>query len=273
MFNPGKIIWSADVSLSELSAVVNSGVLPEGLIIKLDQQWIIANLIVAPLRSGKKAKDLTLDDLAIMLDSYHLIGAIQDKYRIFLDWKMSEIPTKVEGITKEFGYLTPLFMLNCMAGITSTGLWKHEDKQKIDGLKRFADSCHTLGIHPTAVTVLTSKTGETCQGEFGKEAQEQVKYYAGLLSKAGFTDLVCSPQEAEFIRSHSEFGGLHLNCPGIRLPDTNHRDQSRVMTPVKALEFVNRLVIGSNITDGTNPDIIERVRANIQRLKDHIEGG
>ena len=47
-----------------------------------------------------------------------------------------------------------------MASSASGGLLTaetEEDKQKLEGLKLFADVCHSFDVRPCAVTVLTSK--------------------------------------------------------------------------------------------------------------------
>ena|GEM_PF-1220920 len=274
------IIWSADVTPAELQAVISAGVLPTTVGIKLDQQFF-ASALSSPLKSKdgqpKKPSELTPSDLGDLLYFYRLIGAIQEAgYPIFLDWKMSEIPSKAVGITQELGFFLPS-MLNCMAGsLYTTGIYETNDPKQIDGLRQYADACRDLGIDPCAVTVLTSKDDTKNTGvvfrEFRRRAAEQVLFYAKLLVKAGFTDMVCSAQEAMIIRKHPELDQLRLNCPGIRLPDTDVRDQKRTMTPAKALRLgVNRLVIGSNLTDGPEPDIVERVSKNWQRLVAHIE--
>jgi hypothetical protein len=139
IFDPKRIIWSADVSMAELAAVVRSGVLPPGTVIKLDQKFLIEWGLLAPLEN-KRPAELTIEDMQSLLEFYHVIGLIQEReYRIFVDWKLSEIPTKVEQVATLFGRLNP-FMLNCMAGIYSTGIWEDPNPQRVDGLKRFAEA-------------------------------------------------------------------------------------------------------------------------------------
>ena len=269
-FKPEYLIWSADISPEKLRLVIDANVLPEGMFIKLDQQFFL-NALAAPLEGS----ELTLNDIAPIFDLHDLIGAIRSAgLRLFIDWKISEIPTKTEGIVRALTCLKP-DMVNCMAGsLYTTGLQEHSDPQKVDGLTRFAKVCIENGIFPCGVTVLTSKDAGIASEEFSRQVSEQVLFYAKLMMKAGFTDLVCSAREATVIRQYPELNGLELNCPGIRLPDTEARDQNRTMTPREAFRSgVNRLVIGSNLTDGDEPDIVQRVKRNLERLITHIEGG
>jgi orotidine-5'-phosphate decarboxylase len=66
---------------------------------------------------------------------------------VFDDAKIIEIPSKTEGIAKKHLAHQP-WMLNCMAGVQSSAILAHEDPEKIDGLKRFADACHAAGTKP-----------------------------------------------------------------------------------------------------------------------------
>jgi orotidine-5'-phosphate decarboxylase len=261
--NPSRITWSADVSLENLVAVVRSGVLPRGVCIKLDQVFFLKTFL---------SKDFVKIKLLYeVIDELHAAG-----YSLFVDWKATEIPSKVEQIATEFGnFIAEGDMLNCMAGIFSSGVWSDPNPQKVDGLKRFAAACSKVGVRSCAVTVLTSKTNDKNTGavfrEFRRTAPEQVRFYANLLLEAKFTDIVCAAPDAISLLKDPRFRALRFNCPGIRIPGTDLRDQSRVMSPKKALELGLSLVIGSNLTDGKEPDIVERVAKNWQRLVSHVE--
>ncbi|MDR2063314.1 MAG: orotidine 5'-phosphate decarboxylase [Candidatus Nomurabacteria bacterium] len=247
---PNKIIWSADLPLDDLCRVLKSGVLPAGIIIKLDR--------------------LFFEQFGI-----HTINVVESLgYQVFADAKIVEIPEKVAQIARHYGQYQP-FMLDCMAGICSNGVFAGSDHKQLDGLKRFASTCLENSVNPCGVTVLTSKTNAKNRGmvfqEFRRSADKQVLFYVSLLSRAGFTDVVCAPKEATVIRKHREFDHLNLNTPGVRLPETDVRDQARVMTPSKAFgSGADRLIIGSNLTDGAEQDIVERVHRNWQRLVAHF---
>jgi len=278
-----KIIWSADLPWTDLLKVIDAKILPPEVMIKLDQAFFTAAL-ASPLKSGKPLNQLSLTDFSSLYLIYKLIGKIHELgHPIFIDWKMSEIPSKTDIIGSDLSGFLPS-MLNCMAGsLYTTGLFESQDVNKMDGLKRYAETCKYHDIAPCAVTVLTSKDDSPNTGvvfhEFRRRAPQQVLFYARLLVQAGFTDMVCSPQEADLIRENPYFDSLNLNCPGIRLPGSDTRDQKRIMTPRRALELgINRLVIGSDITGDKKqqqevPDPVERIAANWQRLNTHLEGG
>lgn len=174
--------------------------------------------------------------------------------RVFLDGKYIEIPTKLAKLARLIRLRrTKLpYMVNCMAGGVSTGIWESEDPDEIDGLKRFADALKSLGIKACAVTVLTTKSDKVVAREFnGRTREQQVIVYAEMLLAAGFTDLVCSPKEAAAIRADSRFDGLRLWCPGIRPVGADVQDQVNADSPEGALAAgVDVLVIGRPISNG-----------------------
>lgn len=235
------VIWSADV----------------------DQHTLEEMLLIhsSPIQYVK------LDRLALTQMGLRMISRLQQVgYRVFADAKIAEIPDKVLAVANLHLRHRP-WMLNCMAGISSTGFMKHEDPKKVDGLKRFADVCHAAGTRPCAVTVLTSKTEGMVSREFnGRTPIDQVLTYVEMLLEAGFTDVVCSPLEVPAIRAESRFDSLDLDTPGIRLPDSSSRDQARVNTPAAAIAAgATRLVIGSDLTNG---DFAQ----NFQRIADNLNG-
>jgi len=194
------------------------------------------------------------------------ISELQERgFKVFADAKIIEIPDKVIDVASIHLAHKP-WMLNVMAGITSTGNFRPlTEPNELDALKRFADLCHQFGTLPCAVTVLTSKSRELVQHEFNKRTPgDQVLIYAELLLKAGFTDMVCSPQEAVAIRSEFTFDSIKLNTPGIRMPGTPKDDQSRTMTPAEAIAAgSDRLVIGRNLTKGDVFENFAAITANL----------
>lgn len=231
------VIWSADVDESTLDKVLVAGLL---------------------LRYVK------LDRLGLTLMGLGKIAAVQERgFFVFADAKIAEIPDKVLENAKLHLVHKP-WMLNVMASISSTGDMVHGDPKKVDGLKRFADLCHAAGTKPCAVTVLTSKSEAMVEREFGRTSIDQVLVYVEMLLEAGFTDVVCSPLEVPAIRAESRFDSIELNTPGIRLPDSDARDQARVNTPAAAIAAgADRLVIGSDLTNGD-------FAANFQRIADNL---
>lgn len=85
-----------------------------------------------------------------------------------------------------------------------------------------------------------------------------------MLLLAGFTDVVCSPLEAEAIRAEARFDNLQLNTPGVRLPGSSTHDQDRVATPAQAIaNGVDRVVIGRDLTEGDLFENFERIAAHL----------
>ena len=241
------ICWSADVEATDMSRVIADKPLPLGTVIKLDQ---------------------------VFLEKYSkcYIDSLQDAgYPVFIDRKICEIPDKVMQIAEVYLEHQP-FMLNVMAGICSTGRTESSDEKKIDALKRFADLCREAGTKSCIVTVLTSKTERMVTWEYtGVSSREQVQFYTELAASMGITDITCSARDIDYIQatSYKELE-VEINTPGIRLPNTDRRDQARIMTPYDAFKCgSDRLIIGSNLTDGDG-DITERLRRNYDRLLAHL---
>ena len=113
------------------------------------------------------------------------------------------------------------------------------------------------------VTVLTSLNNKSLK-EIGhtKNIKQLVLKQAGLIKKSGCDGIVCSAQEAKFVRK--KFKNLFIICPGIRLPGDNSNDQSRVMTPNDAFKnAVSGIVMGRSLIRGN-------IKNNIQKLIDHL---
>lgn len=244
-FTPDQIIWSADVPRSTIKSVIEVGALPKHTVIKLDRLFFEDN-----------EKDF------IDFCRAH-------EYNVFADAKIIEIPTKTLEIAKTYLSHSP-WMLNVMAGACSTGICDSADENELDALKRFADLCLSKGTKPCGVTVLTSKTEALCGREFGGRLPlEQVLVYVEMLIAAGFTDVVCSPKEAQQIRQ--EFGNnISINTPGVRLPDSAGDDQARTDTPRGAFEAgVDRIVIGRPITGDGN---VEGISERYEKIIENIQG-
>lgn len=239
-----KIAWSADVP--DRDTVINFVKQMSGLGgVKIDRLFV--------RRNGEDG-DRVFDDLAEL-------GVMMR----FNDAKLTEIPSKLEELAREEIKRTHPTMLNCMAGSVSTGILTSENRDEIDGLKRFADVCLNAGVKPCAVTVLTSKTDATVKGEFGGRAPiEQVLWYIEMLIDCGFTDAVCSPEELPILRSVKRFDVLDLNTPGIRRTKSGTQDQARTNTPAGAFKAgASREIIGRDLTTG-NP--AENLNAIVEEI-------
>jgi orotidine-5'-phosphate decarboxylase len=169
--------------------------------------------------------------------------------KVFLDLKFHDIPTTVSKAGIAAARLG-VFMFNvhasggldmmrqCREDVVNVCLRENLDKPKIIG-----------------VTVLTSMSQETLKSEIGVQhsLNTHVRHLAGLALKAGLDGVVASAMEAAMIRGHCGRGFL-IVTPGIRPSWSAEDDQSRIMTPRKALaQGADFLVMGRAILNHSNP--------------------
>lgn len=249
-----KVIWSADgIPKNQLIKILSADQFPrEKVAVKLDRAFC---------------------------EHYGLlsIGEIQRncEVKVFDDAKIIEIPSKVMQIVERHLGQQP-WMLNVMAGACSNMQFltpgSDQKEEDCDLLYRFAITCKQANTKSCAVTVLTSKTAATIRYEYRCTPKQAVANYATLMTECGFTDIVCSPNEAETLIDHDY--RLDINTHGVRLSDSNKDDQARVQTPHEAIHSgVKRIVCGRDIYDAKrDDDNYHVVYRNIQRIFDNIEG-
>ncbi len=93
---------------------------------------------------------------------------------------------------------------------------------------------------------------------------EQVLFYVEALDRAGFMDIVCSPDELLAIRAVRQFDHVRLITPGVRPAGANKDDQVNAKTPRAALEAgSDMLVIGRPITVGNPAFNLNKIVAEI----------
>lgn len=194
---------------------------------------------------------------------------------VFCDTKIVEIPSKSRIIGGVYLEHCP-WMLNIMCNTcnnlrTLDDIDRDEidgDINKLDFVAQFAYDCKQAGTLSCGVTVLTSKTKATAKFEHGVTAEEMVRKYAEHMVKCGMTDIVCSAQEASFIKDLE----IKINTPGIRLLGNSNDDQSRVMTPGKAFaNGADRIIVGRSLYSG-DPDSlsVEVFNDNLNRILEDI---
>ena len=165
-------------------------------------------------------------------------------FEVFLDLKFHDIPNTVASACKV---------------AASQGVWMM-NVHASGGKKMLAaarDAVATVnGNKPLliAVTVLTSLSQNEL-GEIGlqPDMESAVLNYASLAFDAGLDGVVCSAQEATWLKAR--FGeAFQLVTPGIRLAEDAKGDQSRVVTPADAIKMgADYLVIGRSITASPDP--------------------
>jgi len=168
-------------------------------------------------------------------------------FEVFIDLKYHDIPNTVAGA--------------CRAA-TRQGAWMINvhaagGRRMMQAAVEAVATCTPPDRHKPiliAVTMLTSMSAQELP-EIGLEANVDavVSRYAQLAFDAGMDGVVCSAQEAPWLKSR--FGGeFKLVTPGIRLAADAVGDQSRVVTPVEAIKMgSDYLVIGRSITGAKDP--------------------
>lgn len=185
---------------------------------------------------------------------------------IFCDTKFKDIPETVKKSARAITRLQPDFF-NIMADNSPEAL-----RAAVEGVDS-AMNDFNLKIRPKllGVTVLTSINAEMCQSIYGGNPAEKVLQFATTAAEAGLDGVVCSAAEAELLHSHDATKGLLLVTPGIRPRWAARGDQSRVMTPQKAVEAgADYIVMGRPVTQpprdiGTPRQALEKI---IEELKE-----
>lgn len=164
-------------------------------------------------------------------------------YDVFLDLKFHDIPNTVAAACDAAADLG-VWMMNLHA---SGGRRMMETARE----RLEARSNRPLLV---AVTILTSLTGEEIKDiGFSGDPAQNVSRLAKLTQQAGLDGVVCSPREAEMLRS--ELGDAFLLVtPGVRPKQAAQDDQRRVMTPADAIHAGSSyLVVGRPITAAADP--------------------
>ncbi len=166
---------------------------------------------------------------------------------IFTDVKFHDIPNTVYKAIKALGLLQPAIVNVHIAGGFKMMLEAVRARQEIE---------IEHGVRPLmiGVTILTSLCDQDMMDiGYNRTVKEQVLLMAQLAQKAGLDGVVCSSHEIKAIKKAcgSNFKTI---VPGIRPTWAHQADQSRTMTPQKALaEGADFLVIGRPITESKNP--------------------
>ena len=166
-----------------------------------------------------------------------IIYASSKGFDIFLDLKLHDIPNTVSKSIEGLKSL-PINMLTIH---TSGG---------IHMMKAAMDAVNGTDIKVFGVTALTSLTDGDTNTIYKRDAADQVNAMLDIAIQAGIDGVVCSPHELNLVKQKESLLSI---TPGIRLSDLDD-DQSRVMTPQKAIELgANYLVIGRPITESADP--------------------
>lgn len=156
----------------------------------------------------------------------------------FWDGKWKDIPNTVAGAAKGLLKRHP------------SGIWSF-NVHATGGIPMMEAAVANRGDSLVlAVTLLTSLGEEEAQRIHHASVNEVVLQGASDAKAAGVQGFICSPREAEMLRSRSEFNDLLIVTPAIRPDWAVAADQKRPTTPRQAiLAGANFLVVGRPITD------------------------
>lgn len=181
-------------------------------------------------------------------------------FDVFLDLKLHDIPHQVECAARTVSRLgVQMITVHASGGSTM-----------VDAAVRGAASgAEEVGIVPPfvlGVTVLTSMSdpGLAAVG-VDRPAAEQVPLLGRVARAGGAAGVVCSPHEAAAMRELWGEDGLVVT-PGVRPLGAESADQSRVSTPLAALQAgASHLVVGRPVTAAPVP--VDAARRIIEEME------
>ncbi len=164
-------------------------------------------------------------------------------FDVFLDLKYHDIPNTVAGACRAAAAL----------GVWMVNVHASGGRAMLAAAREAIDAGSGRKPLLIGVTVLTSlASGDLAAIGVTGDAQSQVKRLAGLCNEAGLDGVVCSAEEAPFLKAG--YPGLLTVTPGIRLAGDAKGDQQRVVTPTDAIRMgADYLVIGRSITHAADP--------------------
>jgi orotidine-5'-phosphate decarboxylase len=159
---------------------------------------------------------------------------------LFWDGKFDDIPNTVAGAALGLAPLSPKFF-NVHA---SSGVGYKEKVSSVEEAVKHRGKSKVL-----AVTLLTSFDDRMCMNFFNARPETIVVEWAKLAVGAGVDGLICSSTDLEWVNADEKLSHVPKMVPGIRPTWSEKADQSRIMTPAKALKAgATWMVIGRPIT-------------------------
>ncbi len=178
-------------------------------------------------------------------DGERVLSLVRDRgLKLFLDLKLHDIPNTVYGGIKNLAKYKPeIINVHASGGIE---MMQAAKKALVD-----AGASQTKLI---AVTVLTSLDDSWLSSiGVGVSTAELAVNLALRTKEAGLDGIVCSPHEADAIKSFCGKDFLTV-CPGVRPAGSDSHDQKRISTPRAALEAgADYIVMGRAITGASDP--------------------
>ncbi|AKU27646.1 Orotidine 5'-phosphate decarboxylase [Geobacillus stearothermophilus] len=169
-------------------------------------------------------------------------------HAVFLDLKLHDIPNTVKQAMKGLARVgADLVNVHAAGG-------RRMMEAAIEGLDAGTPS-GTMRPRCIAVTQLTSTDERMLHEELwiSRPLVETVGHYAALANESGLDGVVCSANEAAFIKERCGASFLAVT-PGIRFADEAAHDQVRVVTPKRARELgADYIVVGRSLTRAADP--------------------
>ncbi|MEW4370573.1 orotidine-5'-phosphate decarboxylase [Paenibacillus kandeliae] len=189
----------------------------------------------------------------------------QKGYYVFLDLKMHDIPNTVKGGAHSITKLgVDMFNLHAAGG-------KQMMQAAVAGMEQALSEDSNLS-RPLliAVTQLTSTSQQVMNEEIGiaGKVEDTVVRYAQLARECGLDGVVSSPLEGPAIKQMCGAAFLTIT-PGVRPAGSDVADQTRIMTPGRAIAAGNDyLVVGRPITAAADPR--EAAEQIIKEMSEHV---
>ncbi len=186
-------------------------------------------------------------------------------YSVFLDLKMHDIPNTVRGGAHSITRLgVDMFNVHAAGGAEMM-------KAAVAGMEQALSEDRSLK-RPVliAVTQLTSTSQQTMNDEIGiaGRVEDTVVRYAKLAHASGLDGVVSSPLEGPAIKAACGASFVTVT-PGVRPAGADVADQTRIMTPGRAIAAGNDyLVVGRPITAAADPR--EAAEQIIKEMNEHV---
>lgn len=172
----------------------------------------------------------------------------QRGHKIFLDLKLHDIPNTVKKAMKVLA-AQDIDMVNVHAAGTVEMM-----RAAREGLEEGTPEGRKRPIL-LAVTQLTSTSPEALKEQLliDTPMDKTIAKYAQNAKEAGLDGVVCSPLEANIVKEACGKDFFTIT-PGIRYPNAQSDDQSRVTPPAKAREIGSDfIVVGRPVTAAEDP--------------------
>ena len=213
----------------------------EKLIVALDSKEINQSKMLVSLLDNK-VSFFKIGLRTFVIDGFNLVDEIKQKgKKVFLDLKLYDIKSTIqETVARISEHNIDFLTVNGDPSVVEAAMnGRKDEKMKI-----------------LAVTFLTNQNRNDLDLSLIKDGNlnELVAERASNAFIAGADGIICSPLEANLIRSIDHFSNKIIVTPGIRLNYSANEDQKRVATPSEALKAgADYIVVGRPIWKAKDP--------------------